>query len=993
MAVKKITNAEIQQIEDESVKTLPDNPSAGGLTPYQIKYKMYRHIRKILEKFNVIVDSMNENLGYSYKAIMNEAVSKGEMLQFAGGVSGSNITVKKAVPSEILADPSLLLGFAADDYAQYEVGEYQFWSDLLDVDTSLFSAGDTLYYAIESENSGEVTNVAPGVVIVVGYVITSDTTEGIIKVSIKNKVSKTVNFKGDRTYENLPTENQKIGDQFNITNDFTIGDDHYKAGTNATWNGTGWDFSAPAIPTAAETPTNTDGVSVQDTLDEHEERVENLETFVTNGVKYKGQTTYEDLLLLTGVSVGDYYDITNTFTHEGTPYPIGTNAIAISVDPNEWVFKEDRTIDKSFDTYDEKTTLEDDDLLVINDGDTVKKVKRSAVIGKTILTVGSSGYDYTNLRTAVDYANASATEKNQYFVYIHEGTYNIMSYYTETELLNTALGLQVDKYVHLIGIGNKDTIILHGELDIAFDLTARTRISTIHYISDSGYNELKNLTITSKNIRYAVHDDTYNNFNFMLVEDCKIIRYEGAVYYNGMTQAWGAGVHNGTDRIFNRCVFENWQLDTDNGHGIALSYHNNANTYPSTLIFNECSFNTYVKTDIVVRFSTYLYKDNQQVYMSNCEFNGGGIMLNEEILNSGVGIAYNLHLKGCDVDTPIKIIDSTGLYKNVFNEGFNYKQIDINGGPVFENRFIAFMNDNNVSENRVTENNILGISKRTATGGFIEFITKGTYHKDYLGITDELNNGDKIIFAKNIIDYENATPNQYRHYLSGAIQADANYAWVAIPVIVGETITISSNNTTIPPQFCWFNDETYVSGVLPTVSENTYIVPNGVNILMYNIYLPQLITGKFLVQRHTSREEGLFVGNIGKDKIQVGYVVNNNYIKIAPVNKTDTDWISPTLLNSWVNYGSDIPTVAFKKVGNNFVYIHGGIKDGTYTSGTILFYLPSDFTPQNDYDFVVSNTLSFTFASIVVSHEGYVAIRNATGNDFLSLNGIVFSLE
>lgn len=59
----------------------------------------------------------------------------------------------------------------------------------------------------------------------------------------------------------------------------------------------------------------------------------------------------------------------------------------------------------------------------------------------------------------------------------------------------------------------------------------------------------------------------------------------------------------------------------------------------------------------------------------------------------------------------------------------------------------------------------------------------------------------------------------------------------------------------------------------------------------------------------------------------------------------DSGWIAPTLLNSWVNFGSTFDTAAYRKIGE-VVYVRGLIKSGTTTSGTTIFTLPSGYRPS-----------------------------------------------
>lgn len=73
-------------------------------------------------------------------------------------------------------------------------------------------------------------------------------------------------FKGSVAFESLPTTGQKVGDAYNITNNFTLGGQDYLAGTNVAWNGTTWDALASRIPNGDEVEYSS-GVSVNEKID------------------------------------------------------------------------------------------------------------------------------------------------------------------------------------------------------------------------------------------------------------------------------------------------------------------------------------------------------------------------------------------------------------------------------------------------------------------------------------------------------------------------------------------------------------------------------------------------------------------------------------------------------------------------------------------------------------------------------------------------------
>ena len=65
-------------------------------------------------------------------------------------------------------------------------------------------------------------------------------------------VDSVYDYKGSVAFESLPTTGQKVGDTYNITNNFTLGGNDYLAGTDVAWNGTGWNALSSKTPNASE---------------------------------------------------------------------------------------------------------------------------------------------------------------------------------------------------------------------------------------------------------------------------------------------------------------------------------------------------------------------------------------------------------------------------------------------------------------------------------------------------------------------------------------------------------------------------------------------------------------------------------------------------------------------------------------------------------------------------------------------------------------------
>ena len=196
----------------------------------------------------------------------------------------------------------------------------------------------------------------------------------------------------------------------------------------------------------------------------------------------------------------------------------------------------------------------------------------------TVITVSTDGTkDFTSIKDAID-SITDASEFNTYTIEIYEGTYDIKSYYTAQEwaVESTAfIGLIVPNYVTLEGVGSRDSIIL-----TATDSTARNYISTLNLSEVCG---LKNITVKSNGLRYAVHDDysSNNTEGYRCIENCVFEQQNG--FY---VQAYGAGFHDNDTVIMRNCICK-----TDDADGYSISFHNNTDFVKgSYLEFENCRF-------------------------------------------------------------------------------------------------------------------------------------------------------------------------------------------------------------------------------------------------------------------------------------------------------------------------------------------------------------------------------------------------------------------
>lgn len=108
----------------------------------------------------------------------------------------------------------------------------------------------------------------------------------------------------------------------------------------------------------------------------------------------------------------------------------------------------------------------------------------------------------------------------------------------------------------------------------------------------------------------------------------------------------------------------------------------------------------------------------------------------------------------------------------------------------------------------------------------------------------------------------------------------------------------------------------------------------------------------------------------------------------AKANKVQEDWIEPTLLNGWENYGSPLATLAFYKDEFSNVHIKGTVKSGTINQ--ILFTLPEGYRPLNNLGFSCVSSGSISVVSILPT--GSARITNGSNTD-VSLDSISFRVE
>lgn len=118
--------------------------------------------------------------------------------------------------------------------------------------------------------------------------------------------------------------------------------------------------------------------------------------------------------------------------------------------------------------------------------------------------------------------------------------------------------------------------------------------------------------------------------------------------------------------------------------------------------------------------------------------------------------------------------------------------------------------------------------------------------------------------------------------------------------------------------------------------------------------------------------------------------VPSKRLYIADVNWHEVGAIGePAFANSWVNFGTDHATAAFRIDQEGWVHLKGLVKSGT--SGNPIFTLPSGYRPRFTQRFVMAGSAAVS-CTITIDSTGTVVPVLMTGatNAYFSLAGIQF---
>ena len=214
-------------------------------------------------------------------------------------------------------------------------------------------------------------------------------------------------------------------------------------------------------------------------------------------------------------------------------------------------------------------------------------------------TIKKTGGDFSTLTEAIK-ALGSGSADNPITLYIHSGEYDILqelggdSFLRTVESTNGELqGIVVPDYVNIIGVGD-----VRLKMDVPDNKTTWATSSRISVLNVWRHNTIKNIKITVRNTRYAVHDETNNQYsnNDMKYIDCYFEHLGNKAGVWNSTQAYAAGMGSGGSYHFENCTFKSTTLP--------FSMHDNFNVESNRVKITKCTFITGSGED-TIRFGSY----------------------------------------------------------------------------------------------------------------------------------------------------------------------------------------------------------------------------------------------------------------------------------------------------------------------------------------------------------------------------------------------------
>ena len=218
---------------------------------------------------------------------------------------------------------------------------------------------------------------------------------------------------------------------------------------------------------------------------------------------------------------------------------------------------------------------------------------------KNEYTIKKSAGDFSTLTEAIK-ALGSGSANNPITLYIHSGEYDVLqelggdNFLREVENNGSERqGIEVPDYVNIIGFGD-----VRLKMDVPDSKTTQNTSKRISVLNVWRHNTIKNIKITVRNTRYAVHDETNNQYanNDMRYIDCYFEHLGNKSGVWNSTQAYAAGMGSGGSYLFENCTFKS--------NALPFSMHDNFNVESNRVKISKCTFIT-GSGEESIRFGSY----------------------------------------------------------------------------------------------------------------------------------------------------------------------------------------------------------------------------------------------------------------------------------------------------------------------------------------------------------------------------------------------------
>lgn len=277
---------------------------------------------------------------------------------------------------------------------------------------------------------------------------------------------------------------------------------------------------------------------------------------------------------------------------------------------------------------------------------------------KNEYTIKKAAGDFSTLTEAIK-ALGSGSADNPITLYIHSGEYDILQELGGDNFLrgvenngSERQGIEVPDYVNIIGVGD-----VRLKMDVPDNKTTWATSSRISVLNVWRHNTIKNIKITVRNTRYAVHDETNNQYanNDMKYIDCYFEHLGNKAGVWNSTQAYAAGMGSGGSYHFENCTFKSTTLP--------FSMHDNFNVESNRVKISKCTFIT-GSGEESIRFGSYGTGTKKSIVtIENCNIDKA-VKLFEEQGNSRHGNHFAVSGGGNTI-VPYININSAGRKERV----------------------------------------------------------------------------------------------------------------------------------------------------------------------------------------------------------------------------------------------------------------------------------------------------------------------------------------